>query len=545
MNCTECREQIVAYLEGVVAVREAQEIESHLQACPMCSDEVAEHTRLRDRLMADANALGRVPLDTRVMDRVFREQTLKLRRSAMHKRYGFLRLGLPAAAAAILLVVGAASLFHWMSRDRNAPAADSPYYLFTKACKAEDMLFPAGNIVHLLNQIVVKATSDAALAGMRWLPLASLQANGQFRFDQLTLPAKPGEEYIVEDQAWYDPATGRFARVLTAGGQPIFANSYDGQSVYSLDAGAKGTMQVNGSPVAKEFRPPTSPAEFLGLAAGLSSNLTADAEGRVQDAGTAALADGSAVRVLKLASGPGAPEAMADNYWLFRIRQDNGTIAEMEWAIGGQSLLVVRRVKTEPAETPGVAWNLAGLNTSVAKAGDRPKAGISPDMVVSNVSVKHMIEKASFETFIFATNPSWAGERQITDILDIPSPPHRMFAITYRAKDGRHVVLMQARTYNLAMGAVTRLPGSKLIYQSPKGFKVWGGPPDRMAWLAGILLKSAGPAIGEASSKQVTGYLLETPAGTFPTMAINGQVTDEELHSLIDSLVPAKEYKGE
>jgi hypothetical protein len=34
---------------------------------------------------------------------------------------------------------------------------------------------------------------------------------------------------------------------------------------------------------------------------------------------------------------------------------------------------------------------------------------------------------------------------------------------------------------------------------------------------------------------------LESPAGTFPTLAINGQLTDEELHALVDSLVPAKQ----
>jgi outer membrane lipoprotein-sorting protein len=105
MNCTECQENLVAYLEGALPAPEAQTIEAHLQACPACSTELTEYARLRDRLMADANALGRVPLDTRVMNRVFREQTLKLRRRAMRKRYGWIGLGMAAAAAVAVLWV--------------------------------------------------------------------------------------------------------------------------------------------------------------------------------------------------------------------------------------------------------------------------------------------------------------------------------------------------------------------------------------------------------------------------------------------------------
>jgi len=174
--------------------------------------------------------------------------------------------------------------------------------------------------------------------------------------------------------------------------------------------------------------------------------------------------------------------------------------------------------------------------------GERPKAAVTADMVIPNVSVRQMIEKADFETCIFATNPPWTAGRRIFDVLDVGSPPHRMFTVSYGAKDGRHIVLVQSPTYNAALGAKTKLPEAKLVYQSPKGFKVWSGPADRMAWLADILLQSAGYA---KPSEQRTGHLLETPAGTFPALAINGQVTDAELHTLIDSLVLAREYKGE
>ncbi|MHC4799731.1 MAG: hypothetical protein ACYTF1_24110, partial [Planctomycetota bacterium] len=41
------------------------------------------------------------------------------------------------------------------------------------------------------------------------------------------------------------------------------------------------------------------------------------------------------------------------------------------------------------------------------------------------------------------------------------------------------------------------------------------------------------------------GYVLESPMETYSTLTINGQLTEEELHNLVDSLVPAKEYKEE
>jgi len=172
---------------------------------------------------------------------------------------------------------------------------------------------------------------------------------------------------------------------------------------------------------------------------------------------------------------------------------------------------------------------------------NRPsKVGIAPDMVVQDISIKRMIEKADFETYIFSSDPSWAGQRQITDILDLPSPPHRMFAITYRANDKRHVVLVQSYSYNKMLGPLVKT--GKLVYESPKGFKVWSGPKDQ--WLAEILIQSARATIKDPPSKDCIGYALESPAGTFPCLAVNGPLSDSELHGLVDSLVPAKEYRG-
>jgi hypothetical protein len=122
------------------------------------------------------------------------------------------------------------------------------------------------------------------------------------------------------------------------------------------------------------------------------------------------------------------------------------------------------------------------------------------------------------------------------DILDLPSPPHRMFVVVYPAKDKRHVVLAQAYSFNDKLGPAAH--AGKLVYTSPQGVKVWSGKQDQ--WLAEILLSSARSSIADPPAKDRTGYMLETPEKTFPVLAVNGTLTEPELHELVDSLVPAK-----
>ncbi|HQH74463.1 MAG TPA: hypothetical protein PK360_20480, partial [bacterium] len=96
--------------------------------------------------------------------------------------------------------------------------------------------------------------------------------------------------------------------------------------------------------------------------------------------------------------------------------------------------------------------------------------------------------------------------------------------------------VMRDVTYNQAFGGLVK--HGTLIYTSPNGFQVWSTPQDKMG--AMIALQSLRAVIQDAPSEDRTGYILESPAGTFPALAVNGPVTDDELHGLIDSLVPVK-----
>lgn len=151
-------------------------------------------------------------------------------------------------------------------------------------------------------------------------------------------------------------------------------------------------------------------------------------------------------------------------------------------------------------------------------------------------SVECMVSRAKFETYVFSSQPAWTGPVEITDCSDLGSLGKRMFLMTARAPDGRHLVLVQAATYNRMLPK--KVKDGTVVYTASNGFKVWGGGPQK--WYSKILLQSAHYYLKDPPAEDRTGYVLESPAGTFPALAVNGPVSDAELHALVDSLTPAK-----
>jgi hypothetical protein len=106
MNCQECREELAAYLEGLLVETCRGQFEAHLAECPHCRIELAAVRELTVRLAGDGLAASPVSLASAVMDRIFQEQTLELRRVKMRRRIRFLGLSGAAAAAVAALIVG-------------------------------------------------------------------------------------------------------------------------------------------------------------------------------------------------------------------------------------------------------------------------------------------------------------------------------------------------------------------------------------------------------------------------------------------------------
>jgi len=477
--------------------------------------------KLRRKMLSIFNQVEQEPA-TRII--VFRA----LRRIIMKSTFTKI-----ATAAVIIIVV---SLFGLFFQNQNSV---NNFSLLAKAFAAENNLFTGEDIVHIKNVIIVFPTGEGSdeldsTLDFVWLPMCSLQADGQFMFNQLKLSVY-AEPYTVYDQAWYEPATGMFIRILKTDENIVFANSYDGEFVYTSQVESDGTLQLIKEAITEDFVPPLKPAGFLGMGAGLQSGLGQDTP-MLQDITDGVLEDGSSAQVYKV----GTPDPVGElrAYWLFRVCDDDGIIAEKEFIISDESRLLVRRILADSVQTAEYSWNLSEIEGLDVTADAGPQVSLTPDMVILDVSVQSMVDRASFETYIFAINPSWTEQIQIVDVIDPASPGERMYIFAARADDGRHLVMVQSPTYNKALGGLIKT--GTLVYTSPNGFKIWGGGPDK--WFAEILLTSAQSVIKDPPSDDRVGYILESPAGTFPALAINGSLSDEELHELIDTLIPAKEY---
>lgn len=435
-------------------------------------------------------------------------------------------------AAGITVVVGLFGLSRLAPSDKNG--ALPRLSLLAQACAAEESLFQGTKIIHIQNEIIVYAgaADPAETLDSVWLPLCAVKPDGQLQLNQLKL-AVARESYVVTDHSWYDPATGRFSRILKAGDTVVFANSYDGQFVWGTNVAPEGTLQTVQQPVAAAFRPPESPAAYLGLGPGLKTALDQNNNPQL-NVRPGTLHDGAPAHIYQ--AGTANPDGQMDSYWLFKVRDEDSTLAEEEFVLAGRPQLLVRRVLTETPETPAVAWSLDEIQGTNALA--TQPITITPDMVLPRVSVAHMVERAKFETYVFSARPAWTGNIEITDCIDPASPGSRMFILTARADDGRHLVLVQSPTYNKLLGGLVK-QGS-VIYTSPNGFKVWAGGPQK--WYSRILLDSARAFIKDPPSENRIGYVLESPAGTFPALAVNGPISAEELHGLVESLVAAQDY---
>ena len=107
MNCAECRENLVAWVEGLLDREESFQCQAHLETCAACRAEHAAITRLQRQLVARGPATAGVSLVEPVMRRVLQEQKETERETIMSTilkhRWGF-GLGTAAGAAAIILI---------------------------------------------------------------------------------------------------------------------------------------------------------------------------------------------------------------------------------------------------------------------------------------------------------------------------------------------------------------------------------------------------------------------------------------------------------
>lgn len=79
MNCAECKELLVVHLEGLLDESGERAVQEHLGQCDTCRTELAELQTLQHRLVHNGEALARSDFEDNVMNRIIREQNVRLK----------------------------------------------------------------------------------------------------------------------------------------------------------------------------------------------------------------------------------------------------------------------------------------------------------------------------------------------------------------------------------------------------------------------------------------------------------------------------------
>lgn len=110
MNCTECKEMLAAYIEGLVEDTERVKLEEHLNKCPLCRQELQEFKALHQKLTQSSRNWQQTDIENNVINRVIREQNERLKEtSRVHRQLDIWRTIMTSritklAAAAVITI---------------------------------------------------------------------------------------------------------------------------------------------------------------------------------------------------------------------------------------------------------------------------------------------------------------------------------------------------------------------------------------------------------------------------------------------------------
>jgi len=110
MNCAECKENLVAYLEDLLAEPQKHAVTEHLKDCHSCQAEVKQLTNLRERLVSNGKAAAQSDLENEVLNRIIREQKVRLKvaekaTEGLKLRRLIMRSSVTKMAAAAVIIV--------------------------------------------------------------------------------------------------------------------------------------------------------------------------------------------------------------------------------------------------------------------------------------------------------------------------------------------------------------------------------------------------------------------------------------------------------
>ena len=126
MNCVECRELLVGYIEELLDAGQNQAVKSHLDTCAECRKELEQVTSLKNRLVVNGTIHGQNDLENTVMDRIVREQAFQLRKTNQDKQQTniwrlIMRSTITKFAVAAIIIVAVIVGIHYFAGSGTKP----------------------------------------------------------------------------------------------------------------------------------------------------------------------------------------------------------------------------------------------------------------------------------------------------------------------------------------------------------------------------------------------------------------------------------------
>ncbi len=170
MNCAECKEILVAYLEGLLAEDQKHAVTEHLKDCHSCQEELKQLISLQERLLSNGRVVAQRDLENEVMNQIVREQNVRLK--AAQKATAGLKLrriimkspATRAVAAAAVLVAAVLGVNYIMTP--SVTFADVIEPIINAKTVILDMLVGDEATSPLMHDIVVGSRIRRALSNM-------------------------------------------------------------------------------------------------------------------------------------------------------------------------------------------------------------------------------------------------------------------------------------------------------------------------------------------------------------------------------------------
>jgi len=126
MNCTECRELLVGYFEGLLDTNENEAVKMHLNTCADCRKELEEISSLQKRLTASGIEQNKIGFENAVMDKIVREQAFQLRKTNQVKQHvnfwrTIMKNRIAQLAMAAVIVAAVIVGIHYLAGNGTAP----------------------------------------------------------------------------------------------------------------------------------------------------------------------------------------------------------------------------------------------------------------------------------------------------------------------------------------------------------------------------------------------------------------------------------------